>query len=160
MESDDIRLKPNVGGARKIARKLHKDASVREVPVSLDKIIRYLKPQYDLDVVKYPLGAKISGLLVVVEGQPTIGFNSDEAWVRRRFTIAHEIGHLLMGHACRFGALDNAEAEAHQFAAELLIPLAFIRKDYKRCPDLEQLAKKYNVSKEALCRHLMECRIL
>ncbi len=103
----------------------------------------------------------MDGLLVMVDGLPTIGFNGDISWVRQRFTIAHEIGHLLLGHTCSELDIDkDAEAEANQFAAELLMPLVFLKGDYENEPDLEKLAWKYIVSKEALCLHLMECRIL
>jgi Zn-dependent peptidase ImmA (M78 family) len=160
MENEEIKLKPNVGGARNIARRLLKDSKVKEIPVSLPKIINYLKSQHDLAVWKVPLG-KVDGLLVMVDGHPTIGFNADQSWVRKRLTIAHEIGHLLMGHTCGgAGIHDNAETEAYQFAAELLMPLAYIRKDFVLTPNAEQLARKYIVSKEALCIHLIECKIL
>ena len=153
-------LRVNVGGARNIARKLLKDARAKEIPVSLYKIIRHLEAQHDLAVLRFPLGA-VDGLLVMVDGLPTIGFNGDTAWVRRRFTIAHEVGHLFLGHVCSGLDIDrNNEAEANQFAAELLMPLAILKIDYKKDPDLEKLAWKYIVSKEALCLHLMECHIL
>jgi Zn-dependent peptidase ImmA (M78 family) len=150
----------NVGGARNISRRLLKDVRIKEIPVSLWKIVNHLKAQHDLEVLRFPLGS-VDGLLVMVDGLPTIGFNGDTAWVRRRFTIAHEIGHLLLGHTCSGIDIDkDAEAEANQFAAELLMPLALLKVDYKKEPDLEALAWKYIVSKEALCLHLMECRIL
>ncbi len=109
--------------------------------------------------MRLPLGDNLAGLLVTIDERPTIGFNSEQAWVRRRFTIAHEIGHLLMDHLCG-GTRTYAEQEANSFAAELLIPLALIRADFAATPDVETLAKKYVVSREALCRHLMECRVL
>lgn len=156
-ETEQLRV--NVGGARNIARKLLKDAKVKEIPVSLYKIIRHMETQHNLEVLRFPLGA-VDGLLVMVNGLPTIGFNGDTAWVRRRFTIAHEVGHLMLGHTLECGIDTNEEAEANQFAAELLMPLAILKADYKNEPDLEKLAWKYIVSKEALCLHLMECRIL
>lgn len=159
MENED--LKPNVGGARKIARKLLKDAKVLEIPVSLQKVLNYVKTQQDLDVVKYNFGDKVSGMLVMLGDSATIGFNPDHAWVRRRFTIAHELGHLYMGHTCDGQDKNsNKEIEANQFAAELLVPLAFVKKDFVEQRDLDALAKKYVVSKEALCIHLMECKII
>ena len=125
MLSDEISLKPNVGGARNIARKLLKDAKVNEIPVSLPKVINHLKLQRDLEVMRIEF-ENVDGALLMIDGQPTIGFNPNPAWVRRRLTIAHEIGHLMMGHICSgLNADDNAEREAYQFAAELLIPLAF-----------------------------------
>jgi Zn-dependent peptidase ImmA (M78 family) len=160
MRNETEKLKVNVAGARNIARKLLKDARAKEIPISLYKIIRYLEAQHDLEVLRFPLGA-VDGLLVMVEGLPTIGFNGDTAWVRRRFTIAHEVGHLLLGHTCSELDIDkDNEAEANQFAAELLMPLALLKVDYRNEPDLEKLAWQYIVSKEALCYHLMDCRLL
>lgn len=68
---------------------------------------------------------------------------------------------LLLGNTCTDPDLDNdPEAEANQFAAELLMPLAILKVDYKKERDLEKLAAKYIVSGEAMCLHLMERRIL
>jgi Zn-dependent peptidase ImmA (M78 family) len=159
MENQTEKLRINVGGARNIARRLLKDAKAKDVPISLYKIIEYLKPEHELEVVRFPLES-VDGILVVVEDQPTIGFNPSMAWVRRRFTIAHEIGHLLLGHTCTDPDLDNdPEAEANQFAAELLMPLAILKIDYKTKPSPDYLAQKYIVSREAMIIHLMECRI-
>jgi Zn-dependent peptidase ImmA (M78 family) len=160
MENQTEKLRVNVGGARNIARRLLKDAKAKDVPISLYKIIEYLKPEHELEVVRFPLES-VDGILVVVEDQPTIGFNPSMAWVRRRFTIAHEIGHLLLGHTCTDPDLDNdPEAEANQFAAELLMPLALLKIDYKAKPSPDYLAQKYIVSREAMIIHLMDCRIL
>ena len=159
MENQTEKLRINVGGARNIARRLLKDAKAKDVPISLYKIIEYLKPEHELEVVRFPLES-VDGILVVVEDQPTIGFNPSMAWVRRRFTIAHEVGHLLLGHTCTDPDLDNdPEAEANQFAAELLMPLAILKIDYKAKPSPDYLAQKYIVSREAMIIHLMECRI-
>lgn len=161
MANEELQLRPKTGNARQIARGLLKNAKITEAPIHLPTIINYLKSQYDLDVQRVPLGEKISGLLVMIDGCPTIGFNADQVWVRRRFSIAHEIGHLLMGHTSNEqDEKSQAEAEANQFAAELLVPLHFIKKDYQCQPDLNFLAQKYLVSKEMLCRHLIDCHIL
>jgi len=160
MRDQTEKLGTNVGGARNIARRLLKDAKVAAIPVSLWKVIEYLKAQHHLDVLRFSLG-NVDGILVTIEGDPTIGFNGDASWVRKRFTIAHEIGHFLLGHTCEGQDIDSEpESEANQFAAELLIPIAFVKADYKINPDLEYLAQKYIVSRTAMCLHLMECRIL
>jgi hypothetical protein len=56
---------------------------------------------------------------------------------RRNFTLAHEIGHITLGHDV-LG--DHIEREADMFAAELLAPRALIRElsriGYKITPDL------------------------
>jgi Zn-dependent peptidase ImmA (M78 family) len=96
---------------------------------------------------------------------------------QQRFTIAHELGHFLLheGYTVHLdenlGALrinlrnsesargeDADEKEANLFAAELLMPAAFLREDL-RDKDLDlladgafidKLAKKYKVSSQAL----------
>ncbi len=158
--NDGTQLSVNVGGARAIARKLLKDVGIKEIPVSLWKVIEYLKVRHDFEVLRLSLG-NVDGILVTIDGQPTIGFNGDVSWVRKRFTIAHEIGHYLLGHTCTDPDIDSdPEREAHQFAAELLMPLVFLKIDYKAKPDLDFLTQKYKASREALTIHLIECRIL
>lgn len=158
---NEVLIKSNVGGARNVARRLLKDARINQIPINLAAVIRHLQTRYKLEIIRHPFGEKISGALVMIDGDPTIGFNGDMAWVRRRMTIVHEIGHFLLGHTCAGPGVHNvAEDEAFQFGAELLMPLKFLRADFKKNPDLDLLARKYVVSKEALCRHLMECRLL
>lgn len=100
---------------------------------------------------------------------------------RQRFTIAHELGHFLSpwhepqsenGFLCTATnmKLNDAkaqkasirmEAEANKFAAEILMPSPFLRKDLRKLQgvDIEhilQLARRYNVSKEACTRRYIE----
>lgn len=158
---DEIINTPHKGAARNIARKLIKDAKIVDLPVSLQKVLDFLKTKNNLQILGYDFGKKISGILVIVDKEATIGFNNTQHWHRRRFTIAHEIGHLLMGHTCNSEDRDSTkEIESNQFAAELLIPLAYIKKDFKDFPNLDELSKRYAVSKEALTRHLIDCRLL
>lgn len=160
MRTDENGLGPNVGGARNIARKLLKDAKIKTIPVSLWVVIDHMKARHDLYVMRSDFENVDGALVTLGDEPPLIGFNPDRAWVRRRFTLAHEIGHYLLGHGTCDESNQYAEQEANQFAAELLIPLAMIKADFKKQPDLDALAKKYIVSREALCRHLMECRII
>jgi Zn-dependent peptidase ImmA (M78 family) len=88
---------------------------------------------------------------------------------RRRFTLAHEWGHLVLRHHQRrfedlaaplprfrhaaeanWALTDPVEVEANQFAAELLMPLALFRRDWERNPNPHRLAQRYEVSHEAL----------
>jgi hypothetical protein len=113
------------------------------LPVPVEKIAR----KYAL-VVREDLPSDVSGMLVPVpspDGKPqwAIVVNSKDAPVRQRFTIAHELGHLLIHrystpHAdgryqVRFRDERSAEGsareeiEANQFAAELLMPEREVR---------------------------------
>jgi Zn-dependent peptidase ImmA (M78 family) len=93
---DEIIKTAQKGAARNIARKLIKDAKIVNLPVSLQRVLDFLKTKNDLQILSHNFGEKISGILVIDGDEATIGFNNTQHWYRRRFTIAHEIGHLLM----------------------------------------------------------------
>ena len=101
----------------------------------------------------------------------SIAFNKASGIARRRFTIAHEIGHFLLpshgaGAQCAkadMGVLKSAdpnrasEAEANRFAAALLMPKKLFVRDVRQlgAPETEhilRLAARYEVSKEACAR--------
>lgn len=70
-----------------------------------------------------------------LDGIAYILINSDKPRVRRRFTIAHELGHLALGHLQQgemvldetTNSTQPEETEANAFAAELLMPAEGIR---------------------------------
>ncbi|WP_281257963.1 ImmA/IrrE family metallo-endopeptidase [Caenispirillum bisanense] len=69
-------------------------------------------------------GASISGVTFATPGvPPLIVLNSEQPADRMRFTLAHELGHLIMH---RFPN-PNMEEEANAFASALLLPNADIR---------------------------------
>lgn len=76
-------------------------------------------------VAHSPLGgASISGVTFAVPGMPPlVVLNSEQPADRMRFTLAHELGHLIMH---RFPN-PTMEEEANAFAAELLLPMADIK---------------------------------
>jgi Zn-dependent peptidase ImmA (M78 family) len=162
-ENDSTNLGPRKTSAKNLAKKLIKDAKINEAPVSLQKVIEYLQLSYNLSVRRANFGTEVSGLLVkcktVDDEFHTIGFNENHPWCRRRFTIAHEIGHLLFGHVCSKDDGEN-EKEADAFASELLIPTAFIKKDFERIANVPELSKLYRVSAQALCIKLGDARLL
>lgn len=101
----------------------------------------------------------------------SIAYNNDSRIERRRFTIAHELGHFLMpshgaGAQCAkadMGVLKTSdpnrqrEAEANRFAASLLMPKKMFLQDMRRlgAPETEHiltLNAQYKVSKEAAAR--------
>jgi len=91
----------------------------------------------------------------------TIFVNKDQATNRQTFTIAHELGHFLLGHEPnRYGVhmrwpepnqeKSEIEIEADVFAANLLVPremIERIKRKYKLCDnDVDLLARIFGVS--------------
>ena len=125
------------------------------------------------DVVLQPFSGEISGIIHRNrDGSAVIGVNSSDTLQRQRFTIAHEIGHLLL-HADEKLHVDKnfpiglrnevsgksvnaSEIEANQFAAALLMPSHFLMEDIKPFIGrdvlfaIRKLAKKYKVSEQAM----------
>lgn len=166
MENDLDNLGPRKTAAKNLAKKLIKDAKVVNAPVSLQKIIEHLQSSYELFVQRVNFGTEISGILVkckdVDDEYFTIGFNENHPWCRRRFTIAHEIGHMLFNHTCRKGEKgeEGNEREADIFAAELLVPSNLLKKDFVKISNIPELSKLYRVSAETLSIKLMDTRLL
>ena len=89
--------------------------------------------------------------------------NAKEHHARKNFTIAHELGHLLLGHNKENGytvLLRNpdpryktpVEQEANVFAANVLVPTPFLQEwlnRYTFATD-KQLAKVFGVSEEVI----------
>lgn len=93
--------------------------------------------------------------------RPIVGIVPTSAGDRLRFSVAHEIGHLLM----HVGPTSQRQAErdAHTFAAELLMPETPMRYDFRRGVDLDELARlklKWGVSINALVLRARELKIV
>jgi Zn-dependent peptidase ImmA (M78 family) len=119
------------------ASKLAKDFSDKKKKyIDVDEIAEKL----GLQVSAHDLGSNVSGVLYIDKGKGVIGYNKSESEVRRRFTVAHEIGHFILHRLDNeifvdkkeFKVLyrDNSSAtgeikqerEANAFAAALLMP--------------------------------------
>jgi Zn-dependent peptidase ImmA (M78 family) len=135
--------------------------------------VEAIATQLDVDVRYEPFDGGLSGALYRAEdGHALLGVNNWHAEVRQRFTIAHELGHLLL-HADELFvdgvlkrddqsslAIRSHEIEANAFAAELLMPrkliLAEINKllETNATPDpnrlIGHLARLFEVSERAM----------
>jgi hypothetical protein len=118
-------------------------------------------------------GQSLSGLLLPAVGE--IWVNAEEArqWpARRRFTIAHELGHWRLHRDaderavfCRKGSIEDstqgreplppAEDEANVFAAAVLMPAPLVQEQYVRCErDFFRLCDMFGASGAAMGRRL------
>ena len=172
--------RPRFALARKRANLLLEAVGAGGPPTPLEQIARSIGA-----AVRYqPFQGELSGVAHREKGREgIIGVNSLHAKTRQRFTIAHEIGHLVMHESEdlhvdeRFPigfrnelsglAVSPSEIEANQFAAELLMPLAWIAEDVRTLHiDFESeaaivtLAKRYDVSVQAMTIRLSSLGIL
>lgn len=83
------------------------------------------------------------------QGQPIIFTNNRVMGDRQRFTLAYQLGHLVMHTKSEFTFDHDVSHEANLFAAEFLLPEKEILKDFKEgitIPVLAKLKKKWKMS--------------
>ncbi|MPZ13952.1 MAG: ImmA/IrrE family metallo-endopeptidase [Chloroflexi bacterium] len=91
-----------------------------------------------------------------------IWLDTDDSPTRKRFTLFHELGHLLLHPGtfyCARGAISHPmmEREANKFAAELLMPKPWIIADVRQGQlTIPQLSARYRVSWQAMRVRLKE----
>jgi Zn-dependent peptidase ImmA (M78 family) len=160
--------------AYKEAAELLSRLKITTAPTPVEKIAKELGAQIRFA----PFDEEISGMIHVKNGTIVIGVNALHHPNRQRFTIAHELGHLvlhkdkitshvhidkgfpaaLMRDTRSASGTDTVEVQANQFASELLVPQALLDKelagkaafDMEDEKPLEELAKKFRVSKQAI----------
>ena len=146
-------MAPRYALARRRARTLLQEVHIIEPPVPVER----LTARCGATLRYEPFDGGVSGMMYgQAEGSAIIGVNSAQSPVRQRFTIAHEIGHILLHRGedvhidekplsklltsreevrrrdnISSQATDAREIEANQFAAELLMPEEFIRQSVK-----------------------------
>jgi len=162
------------GAINTLVQKELKKSKRKQPPVSVEKIAKRL----NLKVTFEPFDGDLSGCIVRSKDGATIGVNSLHPENRRRFTIAHEIGHFLLHQgeeiivdrnfrvnlrdAEASKAENPEEIEANYFAAALLMPEDMLHTDLKgEKLDIEddeliqRLADRYKVSRQALTYRLV-----
>lgn len=131
----------------------------KDPPVMLGPIVREL----GILVRRLPLGP-IAGQLMR-DAKASSGFvifiNSSDALTRQKFTLAHELAHYILHRdLIRDGIVDDTmyrselsnvyEVQANQLAADILMPIRLVKKWRTIVPDIKELAKKFEVSEQAM----------
>lgn len=96
------------------------------------------------------------------DGRPVIALSANRPGDRVRLTVAHELGHLVMHLAIR-GNLRDLEAQAFEFASELLMPQVAMFQEIMPPVTLTTLAPlklRWKVSLQALIRRARSLRII
>ena len=100
---------------------------INKLPVDVLEICRRLEIRVVQYVEPRPEG---DGFSTIIDGVPHIYVQKQQSRQRARFTIAHELGHVLLGHVGKAGLVnrepspddDPIEQGANVFAARLLSP--------------------------------------
>jgi len=76
---------------------------------------------------------------------------------RRRFSLAHELGHFVLNHHIKPWEYEDPETgksfvepEADEFAGSLLMPQHLLTEQIKKCVSLKDIQTKFQVSNQAL----------
>jgi Zn-dependent peptidase ImmA (M78 family) len=166
--------------AEERAMELLAETNTVQPPVPIEKIAASQGAQ----ITYAAFDGEVSGVLYRESNRVLIAVNSTHAPTRQRFTIAHEVGHLLMHKGrpvvvdrlvrvnmnLRDGTSSKEEIEANAFAAELLMPRKLIASEIDRflkrtrrvVPQelVDELAATFRVSPEAMSYRLENLGIL
>lgn len=145
------------------ARQVLKENYVLEPPVDVYEIAR----NSGIRIVEMPFPddyENVSGFINIEDGEPIMYVNETEPENRRKFTVAHELGHWLLHEqqirddpqkavlfrvALGKANKDPLEKEANAFAAELLVPMEFFERINDR-KSQQELANIFKVSAEVI----------
>ena len=144
-----------------------KAGSEMPVPVvSVAKNLGIVISEIDMPTLEVGGSKKPSGILTQVSDIWTILLNKEDAHTRKRFTIAHEIGHFLLHKTDTLFIVDSfvsgetfyrteasdldMEKEANFFAASLLMPETKVRELFATFQNPSELANQFGVSEVSM----------
>ncbi|NAS22159.1 ImmA/IrrE family metallo-endopeptidase [Herbidospora sp. NEAU-GS84] len=172
-----------MGKARDKAESVLNKYSIRTLPIPVEEIAQ----AEGAEIARHRFEGPESGFALRNGSRWIIGVNTQTSRRRQRFTIAHELGHLLL-HEGRELTVDQAvlridlrdevssmatkveEIEANAFAANILMPEDMILSSAARLMDenpsivhsdlIVNLAREFDVSTEAMGFRLINLGIL
>lgn len=140
-----------MGVRRKFIRELAESVLAKHCPSGGPVDVEAIAGEYGIEIKLERVDDDLSGFLYRDDsGHAIIGANRNHHENRRRFTIAHELGHFLLheaervhldsrksGYALQLRSPASAtgenvnEREANLFAAEVLMPAKFLERDLR-----------------------------
>lgn len=138
------------------------------LPIDVERVAAFLNAK----IVQEELDPDVSGALVISNDVPVIAVNKEHGPNRQRFTIAHELGHLVLDGKSRevfvdrsavffrsnvsATGVDPSEVAANNFAAALLMPKTHLLAALKAIDEvltsahIKKLANDFAVSEQAM----------
>ena len=130
--------------SRNLAWEIILRENITELPIKVSALCR----QMGIILKYYEPNDGNSGKAEMINGTPTIYINKNDTAERQRFTVAHELGHILLGHVGKFklvnrepSADDNPiEQAANVFAVRLLAPACVLHElNVQSADDIAQI---------------------
>lgn len=171
-----VPMRARYGKIDRLVDDLLKRECVTTPPVDVHAIAR----QCGAQVHHEDFQGDVSGVLVRRNGEVFIGVAKFHSRVRQRFTVAHELGHMLLHEGEQLHvdksfsvnwrkdrqsethAKDIVEIEANAFAAALLMPKSLLEEaagstyfDLEDQVEIERLARLFDVSMPAMSFRLL-----
>lgn len=128
------------------------DYNIDSLPVKVSRIAK----QADITLLKNSavnlLHQNESGITLMQDDKLYIVYADEQSPQRCRFTIAHELGHIFLGHLFKengngFATTDDAEHSANVFARDLLAPACVLHELH--ITNAAAIANLSNISLEA-----------
>ena len=162
----------NYKTARDTAWKTLIECEIVKLPVNLAEVVNhygiYLIKYSDSDYTSRHSLPNDDGYSRLVDNKPVIYYNDNKPTHRIRFTIAHEIGHILLGHLSQGETLHRnteqdtnniKEQQANVFARDLLMPAVVINQLAKSYIDISDLCNVSELSASIRWQRLQELRL-
>lgn len=149
--------------SRDLAWEILLQENVTTLPIGMVRLCGRM----EIPVMLHDDPAKGDGYCCILDGQPVIFVYREAYRPRQRFTVAHELGHILLGHVGKYAlvsrepsAEDNPiEQAANVFAARLLAPAcvlwgcqAFTAEAIADLCDISMQAAAFRAERMALLR--------
>jgi Zn-dependent peptidase ImmA (M78 family)/transcriptional regulator with XRE-family HTH domain len=107
------------------------------------------------------VGDAFMGVSIVDAGHPIVLVSSDAPGCRDRWTLAHELGHIVLHHHRDNALIEHCEEEADEFASEFLMPAHEIRHQFGPrlgLAEIGQLKRHWRTSMQALIMRAFQVR--
>lgn len=153
----------NYQKSRNAAWELLIDCEIKSLPIKITDICK----QIGISVKLAPLKSDSDGYTFIHKRKPIIVINSNcKSISRLRFTVAHELGHIILGHVGKYALVnrepspnDNPiEQEANIFASRLLAPACVLWGCEVECA--EDIMKLCDISYQAAHFRMERMKVL